>query len=133
MTHGHPPITLATVTLDCRDAHALAAFYQRLFPDWHVKAAEDDWVVLRPPGDERGGGGGAGLAFQAEPWYEPPVWPERDGAPHKMAHLELRVTDLAAATAYAQSVGAVLAGHQPQDDVRVLLDPAGHPFCLFTD
>lgn len=21
---------------------------------------------------------------------------------------------------------------QPQDDVRVYLDPAGHPFCLFT-
>jgi len=22
---------------------------------------------------------------------------------------------------------------QPQDDVRVMLDPAGHPFCLFAD
>jgi hypothetical protein len=29
-------------------------------------------------------------------------------------------------------VGAVLAEYQPQDDVRVYLDPAGHPFCLFT-
>ena len=24
-----------------------------------------------------------------------------------------------------------MAEHQPQDDVRVMLDPAGHPFCLF--
>ena len=24
-----------------------------------------------------------------------------------------------------------LAGFQPQQDVRVHLDPAGHPFCLF--
>ena len=24
-----------------------------------------------------------------------------------------------------------LADFQPQDDVRVCLDPAGHPFCLF--
>jgi hypothetical protein len=24
-----------------------------------------------------------------------------------------------------------VAGHQPQPDVRVLLDPAGHPFCLY--
>jgi len=22
---------------------------------------------------------------------------------------------------------------QPQADVRVMLDPAGHPFCLYTD
>ena len=27
----------------------------------------------------------------------------------------------------------VLAGYQPQDTVRVYLDPAGHPFCLFLD
>ncbi|MFG3253049.1 VOC family protein [Streptomyces sp. NPDC048172] len=125
MTHKHPSLALATVTLDCRDAHELAAFYQRLFPDWHVEAAESEWVLMRPPGE------GTGLAFQAERWYRPPVWPERDGEPHKMAHLELRVTDLAAATAHAVSAGAVLAGEQPQDDVRVLFDPAGHPFCLF--
>jgi hypothetical protein len=29
------------------------------------------------------------------------------------------------------SAGAVPADFQPQDDVRVFLDPAGHPFCLF--
>jgi catechol 2,3-dioxygenase-like lactoylglutathione lyase family enzyme len=27
--------------------------------------------------------------------------------------------------------GPTLAEYQPQDDVRVLLDPAGHPFCLY--
>jgi hypothetical protein len=27
---------------------------------------------------------------------------------------------------------ATLPGFQPQEDVRVCLDPAGHPFCLFT-
>jgi hypothetical protein len=26
---------------------------------------------------------------------------------------------------------SALADFQPQDDVRVCLDPAGHPFCLF--
>jgi hypothetical protein len=30
-------------------------------------------------------------------------------------------------------MGAELACHQPQDDVRVLLDPVGHPFCLYLD
>jgi hypothetical protein len=28
-------------------------------------------------------------------------------------------------------MGARLADVQPQDDVRVMLDPAGHPFCLY--
>ena len=35
--------------------------------------------------------------------------------------------------AYAVEVGAELAELQPQQDVRVLLDPAGHPFCLYVD
>ena len=30
-------------------------------------------------------------------------------------------------------VGATVAEHQPQDDVRVMRDPAGHVFCLFAD
>ncbi|HSZ43609.1 MAG TPA: hypothetical protein VK817_26890 [Trebonia sp.] len=33
----------------------------------------------------------------------------------------------------ASWLGAVVAGFQPQEDVRVLLDPAGHPFCLYLD
>jgi hypothetical protein len=28
-------------------------------------------------------------------------------------------------------LGATQAAYQPQDDVRVLIDPDGHPFCLF--
>jgi hypothetical protein len=50
-----------------------------------------------------------------------------------MLHLDLEVDDLEAATDYALSVGAELAEVQPQEDVRVLLDPAGHPFCLYVD
>ncbi|WP_169501813.1 VOC family protein [Kribbella catacumbae] len=29
--------------------------------------------------------------------------------------------------------GAELAAYQPQDNVRVMLDPDGHPFCLYLD
>jgi hypothetical protein len=31
------------------------------------------------------------------------------------------------------ALGATVAAYQPQDDVRVVLDPAGHPFCLYLD
>jgi hypothetical protein len=49
-----------------------------------------------------------------------------------MTHLDIEVDDLPAAVEHALALGAAPAGFQPQDDVRVLLDPAGHPFCLFT-
>jgi Glyoxalase-like domain len=48
-------------------------------------------------------------------------------------HLDIEVDDLDAAIAHATELGATVATHQPQEHVRVLLDPAGHPFCLYLD
>jgi hypothetical protein len=48
-----------------------------------------------------------------------------------MMHLEIQVDDLGAGVAHAVAQGATLAAFQPQEEVRVCLDPAGHPFCLF--
>jgi hypothetical protein len=48
-----------------------------------------------------------------------------------MMHLDVEVHDLEAAVADAIELGARLADHQPQDNVRVMLDPVGHPFCLY--
>ena len=48
-------------------------------------------------------------------------------------HLDVGVADVAAAVSDAEELGATLATFQPQDDVRVMLDPAGHPFCLYLD
>ena len=121
-----PRITLATVVLDCPDANALADFYSRLL-GWEVARREPDWALMRSPD------GGTGLSFQSEPWYRPPVWPEQGDEPHKMLHLDLQVDDLEAGVAHAVESGATLAEFQPQEGVRVLLDPAGHPFCLFLD
>jgi hypothetical protein len=50
-----------------------------------------------------------------------------------MMHLDIWVDDVEEAGAHARSLGATLAGFQPQDEVRVYFDPAGHPFCLFLD
>jgi hypothetical protein len=47
--------------------------------------------------------GGPGLSFQLEEDHVPPVWPAGPGDPRMQLHL----------------------------DVRVMLDPAGHPFCLY--
>jgi hypothetical protein len=48
-----------------------------------------------------------------------------------MIHLDIEVDDLEDAGARASAAGAVLADFQPQEHVRVYLDPAGHPFCLW--
>ena len=48
-----------------------------------------------------------------------------------MLHLDIHVDDLVEGGAHVLAVGATLADFQPQDDVRVYFDPAGHPFCLF--
>jgi hypothetical protein len=119
-----PQMTLTATVLDAPDARQLAAFYRRLL-GWTARADEPDWVALSPPG------GGAGLSFQTEPAYVRPAWPAGQADQQMMLHLDIEVGDLDEAGAHAVAAGAVLAGYQPQDDVRVYLDPAGHPFCLW--
>jgi hypothetical protein len=46
-------------------------------------------------------------------------------------HLDIQVDDLDSAVEWAAACGARIAEFQPQHDVRVMFDPAGHPFCLF--
>jgi hypothetical protein len=77
--------------------------------------------------------GGAGLSFQLEDPYVAPVWPAGPDDQAMQVHLDVEVDDLEAAVAWAQRCGARLADHQPQVDVRVCLDPDGHPFCLYVE
>ncbi|EWM66768.1 MULTISPECIES: VOC family protein [Micromonospora] len=119
-----PLMKLTTTVLDAPSAEDLAAFYERLL-GWIRREKEADWVLLAPPE------GGHWLAFQDEPAYVRPVWPAGPGDQQMSVHLDIKVDDLEAAVAYAVSVGATLPDFQPQDDVRVLLDPDGHPFCFY--
>jgi hypothetical protein len=71
------------------------------------------------------------LAAIRVPDYRPPTWPEPD-VPQQI-HLDLGVPDLEPAVAEALRLGARPAAFQPSPDHRrVMLDPAGHPFCLTT-
>ncbi|HKE51753.1 MAG TPA: VOC family protein [Actinomycetes bacterium] len=121
---SQPRLTLTTVNIGGPDPGALARFYVRLL-GWPILVEEPDWVLLRNPA------GGVGLSFQTERHHVPPVWPARPGDQQMMMHLEIRVDDLESACAHAVEAGATLADFQPQRDVRVFLDPAGHPFCLW--
>ncbi|GAA4373204.1 VOC family protein [Nocardioides caricicola] len=118
-----PQFTLSSTVLGSSDPRGLAGFYRDLL-DWEVRVEQPEWVVLRSPQ-------GAGLSFQLEDGHVPPTWPSGPGDQQMQVHLDIGVSDLAAGVARAQALGASLADEQPQDDVRVLVDPAGHPFCLF--
>jgi catechol 2,3-dioxygenase-like lactoylglutathione lyase family enzyme len=121
-----PGLRLRGVVLGTPDPVALAAFYARLL-NFAYRSEHPEWVVLRGPD------GGAGLSFQREDPYVPPVWPAGPGDQAMMVHLDVEVDDLTEAVAWAEQCGARLADHQPQADVRVCLDPDGHPFCLYVE
>jgi len=121
-----PSLRLETVNVDCADAAAMADFYGGLL-GWEVTPPDNDFVLMRDPA------GGTGLSFQERADYRAPAWPEVPGEQDKMLHLDIRVDDLDAAVAHALACGARLAEYQARADLRVLLDPAGHPFCLFTE
>lgn len=121
--------------LDAADPIGLAEFYERLL-GWTMVAREgsrpgypaaDGWAKLRAPD------GTMKIEFQWEAQYEPPKWPPEPGHQQMMMHLDIGVADLDAGVAWAVAAGARVADHQPQQDVRVMLDPEGHPFCLFAD
>jgi hypothetical protein len=73
------------------------------------------------------------VVFQHAAGYERPVWPPDGGRQRLMMHFDFQVTDLDAGVAEAVALGATLAEYQQQEHLRVLFDPAGHPFCLCLD
>ena len=114
-----PVAALKMVTLDCADPEASAAFWSALL-GWSVVHAEKDYAMLQGPS--------SALGFGRVDDYRPPAWPNVNGS--KQFHFDLAVEDLDAAATAAVELGATLPEDQPGETWRVLLDPAGHPFCL---
>jgi len=130
ITHDHNPDRAARkdywgVVLDSPTPLALAQFYATLL-EWEIASTSEDWVTIRPPD------GIAYLGFHLNADHVRPVWPSTTDRPQQQLHLDFEVLDLAVAVEHATELGAVPADFQPQDEVRVMLDPDGHPFCLYT-
>jgi catechol 2,3-dioxygenase-like lactoylglutathione lyase family enzyme len=128
-----------TLSMECADADEMAAFYSGLL-GWDVDQRGDvdpdtgrsGWVLLRNPG------GDIALAFGAHRSYRPPVWPQQPGEQSMMMHCEIAVDDVQAGVDRALAAGGTIAPWQQPPDrdheaLRVILDPAGHPLCLFND
>jgi catechol 2,3-dioxygenase-like lactoylglutathione lyase family enzyme len=114
------------MAIEAPDPSALARFYSELL-GWPIGHEEPGTSILGMPH------GDSFVVFQEAADYRAPVWPPAEGEQRPMMHLDFQVGDLDGAVADAVELGATLATHQPQENVRVLLDPAGHPFCLCLD
>lgn len=126
---GTAGIRWVGVAIDCADAGPVARFYERLLGFEMGEFSPPNWAQLWDPA------GGVHLNIQGEAWYVPPTWPEEPGEQTKMMHFEVQVDDLEATVAIALEAGGTEAPSQPPDRntnrVRIMLDPAGHPLCLF--
>jgi len=132
---ARPNMRVTSVTIGSSQPRELARFYADLL-GWRVTASEppragmpeqDGWAQVKPPQDAVG----PTLNFEYERRFQRIVWPAEQGKQTASQHLDIRLDDLPAAGDWAESRGARLAEFQPQDRVRVMIDPDGHPFCLF--
>lgn len=113
-------VRLGAVSVDCSDPAALSDFYRNVL-DLNVMFSSPDFVALQ--------GAGVLLTFQRVAEHQRPSWPS--GPVPKQLHFELAVSNLDAAESRILALGATKADVQPQPDKwRVLIDPAGHPFCI---
>jgi catechol 2,3-dioxygenase-like lactoylglutathione lyase family enzyme len=103
------------ISLGCPDPQRLADFYVALLGGRQLWAKASSVAVEVP---------GAVLIAQRVDDHVPPDWPRTS-----IVHLDLTAEDLGAAAERAVALGATLP-EQPDPRWRVLLDPAGHPFCL---
>jgi hypothetical protein len=123
------PMKLNSVVLDCRDIAALSEFYIRLLGWEQSYCIEDQWMDISDPS------GSAKISFQKNEDYVPPVWPEEAGRQQQMLHLDFAVQgkeQMELAVQHAIACGAKKAHTQYSDEWTVMIDPAGHPFCIVT-
>ena len=106
---ARPRIAVTSVTLTAARRRQLADFYARLtgwrvmqsYPAREGEPPDAGWAPVKPPG----GTSGPTLNFEWDRHFAVPTWPSEPGEQTASEHLE--------------------------QHVRVMLDPDGHPFCLF--
>ncbi|MGD8213694.1 VOC family protein [Aestuariimicrobium sp. Y1814] len=113
-----PVARLAMITLDAAEVAPLAAFWSAVL-DWPIAFQDDNYAMLTGPSHA--------LGIGVVPDYVAPSWPD-DG--HKQFHLDLAADEVEVAADRCVELGATRPDEQPGETWVVLLDPAGHPFCV---
>ncbi|MGL5434062.1 MAG: VOC family protein [Lachnospiraceae bacterium] len=120
-------IKMYSFTMDCLNPNELAKFYAALLK-WEIVYFDEEYACIGAPGTQQGTY--PGITFQRNPQYKPPVWPVEPEAQQQMAHIDFAVNDLEKTVQYAIHCGATIADEQFSENWIVMIDPAGHPFCL---
>jgi len=113
------------VVLDSDNADKLSSFYEKLL-GW-TRFPSEEFTVLANIAQ---GGFPTWITFQQVDDYAPPVWPATLDAQQQMAHLDFHVENVEEGVKHALSCGATMSEIQFDEGFRVMIDPAGHPFCL---
>ena len=120
MDSAMPPTAIGALNVDCDDAKGMVAFYTAAFGGMvepafpHVDCVRVDGLLL---------------VFRENPDRRRPAWPGSD----MQMHFEIYVNDLRQQESRLLALGATRPPVQDETDptFTVLLDPAGHPFCIF--
>ena len=120
---------LGSIVIDSNIADELADFYAKLL-GWKIDGGVVDgekWLIVKSETGE-----GTPLVFQTVEDYVKPQWPWADGVQQQMLHLDFYVSaaDYDKEVAHAIACGAQVAETPFNDNWKVMLDPAGHPFCI---
>ena len=109
------------LTVDCPDPGVMAEFYVALLGGHVTRQTADETNV---------DAGGMPLNFRSVADFRPPTWPTSEVPLH--SHFDYVVEDPEALAEELLGLGGTLAAHQDQANrnLVVVLDPAGHPFCL---
>ncbi|MFV0413624.1 MAG: VOC family protein [Oscillospiraceae bacterium] len=113
------------VVLDSGNAEELSLFYEKLL-GW-TRLVGEEFITLS---NLQQAGFPTWITFQQIDGYTPPVWPAVPGKQQQMEHLDFHVENMEEGVQHALACGATLAETQLEEELRVMLDPAGHPFCI---
>lgn len=116
---------LKAIVLDSDDLKGLAAFYVKLLGG-ELKSCNEAYATVAFPGSD------VLYYFQQAEHYTCPVWPEEAARQQQMIHMDYVAEDREQAVRHAVACGATVAPVQFLEDSTVMLDPAGHPFCICT-
>jgi catechol-2,3-dioxygenase len=120
---GRPLLEVGAITIDCADPAAMSAFYAEALGGTIIRQNEDGaWIQV----------GDLWILIHKVEAYQPPTWPA--GELPKQMHFEFLVDDLDDSEERLHRLGASTCAHQAHRGAGnlVMLDPAGHPFCIGT-
>ena len=114
---------LEAIVLDSNNPKVLADFYQKLL-GWTECFDDGEYIYLSSDTES------IRLIFQEDADYKRPTWPTGREQQQQMLHLDFYSDDLEKEVNHAINCGAELSKAQYSDSWKIMIDPAGHPFCI---